>query len=250
MDELRVRRIVRKVAEETLGEHAFAEPPLSPDAPHDARVPDRPAARPATTARIHLAPGTERTDEIEELAAARDAEVVDGVRSAGSSERSVALGADHGGYALKESLKVYLAGRGYRIDDCGTFSPDPVDYPDLAAAVALKVASGKAWRGIVVDGAGIGSSMAANKIAGVRAALCYDLSTARNAREHNDANLLTLGGSLIGEGLARQIADAFLTTAFAEGRHRRRVEQIMALEREPALLETNETRLPAGSSED
>ena len=143
----------------------------------------------------------------------------------------VALGADHGGFALKEALKSFLAGLGYTVVDCGTHSTEPVDYPDLAYAVARLVGSGEAWRGIVVDGAGIGSAMAANKVPGVRAALCYDYATAVNSREHNDANVLTLGAGLIGPSLAQQIAQTWLATDFGGGRHQRRVDKIMDIER-------------------
>lgn len=145
--------------------------------------------------------------------------------------KCVALGADHGGYELKERLKTFLADEGYAVIDCGTNSKDPVDYPDFAYAVAKLVAEGQAWRGIVVDGAGIGSCMAANKVPGVRAAMCYDVSTATNAREHNDANVLTLGGGFIGDNLARHIVKTFLTTEFGGGRHARRVDKIMEIER-------------------
>jgi ribose 5-phosphate isomerase B len=148
-----------------------------------------------------------------------------------SQGRVVALGADHGGFAMKQDLIEFLSGQGYQVDDCGTFSPDSVDYPDFARAVAEKVASGNAWRGIMIDGAGIGSSMAANKVAGVRCAMCYDHATANNAREHNDANMLTLGAGLIGPSLARQIAVTFLETEFAGGRHASRVDKIMQIEK-------------------
>ncbi len=143
----------------------------------------------------------------------------------------VALGADHGGLALKETLKEFVAGLGYAVVDCGTHSNDAVDYPDLAYAVARLVASGEAWRGIVVDGAGIGSAMAANKVPGVRAALCYDHATAVNSREHNDANVLTLGAGLIGANLAKQIVQTWLATPFGAGRHQRRVDKIVEIER-------------------
>jgi ribose 5-phosphate isomerase B len=149
----------------------------------------------------------------------------------GAAQGVVALGADHGGYGLKESLKTFLTELGYRVVDCGTHSTEPVDYPDLAYAVARLVSSGEAWRGIVVDGAGIGSAMAANKVPGVRAALCYDHATALNSREHNDANVLTLGAGLIGPSLARQIAQAWLATAFGGGRHQRRVDKNLEIER-------------------
>ena len=143
----------------------------------------------------------------------------------------VALGADHGGLALKETLKEFVAGLGYAVVDCGTHSNDAVDYPDLAYAVARLVASGEAWRGIVVDGAGIGSAMAANKVPGVRAAPCYDHATAVNSREHNDANVLTLGAGLIGANLAKQIVQTWLATPFGGGRHQRRVDKIVEIER-------------------
>ncbi len=148
-----------------------------------------------------------------------------------SPDKTVALGADHGGFELKENLKPYLQEMGYAVLDCGTFSSQSVDYPDLAYAVAKLVAEGRAACGIMVDGAGIGSCMAANKVPGIRAALCYDLSTAVNSREHNDANVLTLGGRLIGVNLAREIVRTWLTTPFGGGRHARRVDKIMDIER-------------------
>jgi len=146
------------------------------------------------------------------------------------SGKAIALGADHGGFKLKESLKAYLGELGHEVVDCGTSSTEAVDYPDFALAVAELVSQGKTWRGILVDGAGIGSCMAANKVPGVRAAMCYDQSTATNSREHNDANVLTLGAGLIGETLARQIVKTWLETPFAGGRHARRVEKIMETE--------------------
>ena len=145
--------------------------------------------------------------------------------------KAVAVGADHGGFKLKESLKGYLRELGHEVIDCGTNSTEAVDYPDLALAVAELVSQGQAERGILVDGAGIGSCMAANKVPGVRAAMCYDQSTALNSREHNDANVLTLGAGLIGEALARQIVKTWLETPFGGGRHARRVEKIMQTER-------------------
>ena len=149
------------------------------------------------------------------------------------SARSVAIGGDHGGFALKERLAFKLKEQGYSVTDGGTDSTEAVDYPDIAAAVARLIASGTCDVGIVVDGAGIGSSMAANKIQGVRAALCYDVSTARNAREHNHANVLTLGAGLIGDALAWQITQEFLATPYGGGRHARRVDKINDLERTP-----------------
>ena len=145
--------------------------------------------------------------------------------------RRIALSADHGGYALKESLKPFLQKGGYQVDDCGTHSPESVDYPDFAYAVAKKVSAGEAWRGIIIDGAGIGSCMVANKVPGVRAAMCYDHATALNSREHNNANVLTLGAGMIDATLARQIVLTWLNTNFAGGRHARRVDKIMTIER-------------------
>jgi ribose 5-phosphate isomerase B len=120
---------------------------------------------------------------------------------------------------------------GHEVIDCGTSSTDAVDYPDFALAVAELVSQGRAARGILVDGAGIGSCMAANKVPGIRAAMCYDHATAVNSREHNDANVLTLGGVLIGSSLARQIVKTWLSTAFGGERHARRVDKIMEIER-------------------
>ena len=153
---------------------------------------------------------------------------------ASASERSrgpVAIGCDHAGFPLKENLKAYLAELGYGVLDCGASGTEPVDYPDFALAVAELVVGGRAERGVLIDGAGIGSSVAANKVPGVRAALCYDLATAVNSREHNDANVLTLGAGQIGAALARQIVRAFLETRFAGGRHARRVGKITEIER-------------------
>ena len=143
----------------------------------------------------------------------------------------VALGADHSGFTLKETLKEFVAALGYTVIDCGAHSTEAVDYPDLAYAVARLVGAGEAWRGILVDGAGIGSAIAANKVPGVRAALCYDHATAVNSREHNDANVLTLGAGLIGVNLAKQIVQTWLSTPFGGGRHQRRVDKIVEIEK-------------------
>ncbi len=143
---------------------------------------------------------------------------------------AVAIGADHGGYALKEKLAFKLRESGVEVVDCGTDGPDPVDYPDFAHVVARAVVDGTARWGIVVDGAGIGSAMAANKVPGIRAALCYDLSSARNSREHNHANVLTLGAGLVGDGLAWEIVQEWLSVEWGPGRHARRVDKITALE--------------------
>lgn len=151
-------------------------------------------------------------------------------QGAAPTRQVVALGADHGGFPLKEQIKSVIAESGFDVLDLGTHDAQPVDYPDFAVAVARAVAEGRAWRGIMIDGAGIGSAMAANKIAGVRAALCYDLTTAQNAREHNDANVLTLGGTLIGTRLAVDIVRMFLSAPFGGGRHAKRVAKINSLD--------------------
>ena len=151
---------------------------------------------------------------------------------ASGTAASIAIGADHGGFKLKERLVFRLRERGHAVVDCGTDSTEAVDYPDLALAVAEQVSSGACAYGIVVDGAGIGSAMVANKVPGIRAALCYDLSSARNSREHNHANVLTLGAALIGEGLAWQIVETWLDTPWAEGRHARRVSKIGDIEQQ------------------
>jgi ribose 5-phosphate isomerase B len=149
----------------------------------------------------------------------------------------IAIGADHGGFALKERIGFKLKEAGYEVLDCGTDSHEAVDYPDFAHAVAREVASGACRYGIVVDGAGIGSAMVANKVPGVRAALCYDLSSARNSREHNHANVLTLGAGLIGEGLAWQIVEEWLSVDWGGDRHARRVAKIDEIERQYSRTE-------------
>lgn len=138
----------------------------------------------------------------------------------------IAIGSDHGGYDLKELIKAHLVQRGHALEDCGTHSADSVDYPEFAHAVARRVSDGSADLGIMVDRAGIGSAMAANKLPGVRAALCYDLSSARNSREHNNANVLTLGAGLVGPDLVLQIVDLWLATDCSVERHLRRAAMI------------------------
>ncbi len=148
-----------------------------------------------------------------------------------AARKVVAIGADHGGYELKEILKKDLSALGYEVLDVGTYSKEPVDYPDQAHDVAQAVSQGRAWRGIVIDGAGIGSCIVANKVPGVRAGLAYDYASAVNSREHNDTNVLTLGAGLIGMALAKQIVTVWLATAFGGGRHERRVSKILAVEK-------------------
>jgi RpiB/LacA/LacB family sugar-phosphate isomerase len=144
----------------------------------------------------------------------------------------VALGADHVGFVLKEAIKRVLVELGHEVDDVGTASREPVDYPDFALAVARRVAGGTCQRGIVVDGAGLGSCMVANKVRGVRAATCHDEATVRNSRAHNDANVLVLGAASVHAGHARRLVRLWLAASFEGGRHARRVAKIDALDGE------------------
>ena len=144
----------------------------------------------------------------------------------------LAMGCDHGGYALKELLKEHLTGQGHQVVDCGTDSADSCDYPDFGAAAARAVAGGACERGIVVCTTGIGISIAANKVRGIRCALCGDPLSAEMTRRHNDANMLALGAGMVGPNLARRIVDVFLSTPFEGGRHQRRVDKLTALEEE------------------
>lgn len=146
--------------------------------------------------------------------------------------RTVAVGADHGGFAMKEELKKFLTDLGHRVHDFGTNSESAVDYPDFAHAVARAVSDGSAEVGIVIDGAGVGSAMTANKVPGVRAAACYSEEVARNSREHNGANVLTLGSKTITNDQMRGIVRAWLSTELTEDRHRKRVGKIEAIERQ------------------
>ena len=140
------------------------------------------------------------------------------------------IGSDHGGIHLKEVLKQHLAERGIEVTDAGTYTEESCDYPDIAVKVCREITDGHAERGILVCGTGIGMSMAANKVKGIRAALCGDVFSATMSREHNNANVICLGERVLGPGLALSILDAWLDTEFAGGRHERRVNKIMAVE--------------------
>jgi ribose 5-phosphate isomerase B len=144
----------------------------------------------------------------------------------------IAIGADHAGYGLKEDVKGYLKERGYEVDDLGTHSEETTDYPPICAAVARAVRDGRADRGVVLGGSGQGEQMTANKVRGIRAALCHDLYTARMARSHNDANVLSMGARIVAREMALLILETWLQTEFEGGRHERRVGQIMEIERE------------------
>ncbi len=144
----------------------------------------------------------------------------------------IAIGSDHAGFELKQHLIGVLQSGGHDVLDHGTHSTEPVDYPEICASVGRTVRDGNALLGIVIGGSGQGEQLAANKVHGVRAALCNDLYTARMARQHNDANVLSIGGRVVGTGLAEEILQLFLTTEFEGGRHLRRVEQLMQIERD------------------
>ena len=142
----------------------------------------------------------------------------------------IGIGCDHGGFKLKEEIRKMFEEKGYDFKDLGTFSEDSVDYPDIALELARAVRDGRFDRGILICGTGIGIGIAANKVKGIRAALCHDTFSARAAREHNDANILTMGERVIGPGLAREIVNIWLETDFSGGRHTRRVQKISNIE--------------------
>lgn len=184
-------------------------------------------------ARLMVAEGARLTPLAADLVRERRIELVRRTPRRGSRrEKIVAVGSDHGGYAMKEELKKLLAELGHRARDFGTNSTEAVDYPDFAHAVARSVSDGESDLGIVVDGAGVGSAMTANKVPGVRAAACYSAKVARNSREHNDANVLTLGSQTISPAEMREIVSAWLSTEITEERHKRRVAKIEAVERQ------------------
>ena len=168
----------------------------------------------------------------EDIARERGIQIERVRRRTSANRKKIALGADHGGFEMKEEVKRVLADLGHDHQDFGTNSTEAVDYPDYAHHVARAVARGSCDVGIVIDGAGIGSCMVANKVPGVRAAMCYDEASARNSREHNGANVLTLGGKMISNDRMREIVRVWLATELTEDRHRRRVDKISAIERE------------------
>jgi ribose 5-phosphate isomerase B len=182
---------------------------------------------------LRIAENARLTPLAADIVSERGIEIVRRVPRTGSKQsRTVAVGADHGGYPMKEELKSFLAEQGHRVHDFGTNSENAVDYPDFAHAVARAVADGTVDVGIVIDGAGVGSAMTANKVPGVRAAACYSVEVARNSREHNDANVLTLGSKTITSAEMREIVRAWLGTEISEDRHRKRVAKIDAVERQ------------------
>jgi len=239
-DEQRIRDLVRRVVYRTVGR---AEPPAAAAAPEARLVTERdvqevpfggtlPVAGGALVTPLARQAALERRVRLDAAAAAPPATgACDDEPEVAAVERTVAVGADHAGVALKTELSELLRSRGFRVVDCGTSSADPVDYPDIALAVAQLVAGGRAGRGILIDGAGVGSCMAANKVPGVRAAACHDEATAVNSREHNHANVLTLGAGMISGEQAGRIVTTWLETPAAGGRHQRRVDKITDIER-------------------
>jgi ribose 5-phosphate isomerase B len=183
---------------------------------------------------LRVPTGSIITGSARDVAAARGVRILelpeDQVSALAPPDRTLAIGADHGGFRLKECLKPVIESLGLQIRDVGAYDEKAVDYPDIAFKVAELVAAGTAARGVVIDGAGIGSCMAANKVPGVRAALCYDKASARNSREHNDSNVLTLGARLLTETQAEEVLRTWLATPFAGGRHQARVQKIIDIE--------------------
>jgi ribose 5-phosphate isomerase B len=184
-------------------------------------------------ARLRIAEKARLTPLAADIVRERRIELVRRVPRRGSRQsKMIAVGADHGGYKMKEELKTFLAELGHRVRDYGTNSEDAVDYPDFAHAVARAVSDTHAEVGIIIDGAGVGSCMTANKVPGVRAAACYSVAVAKNSREHNGANVLTLGSKAITSAEMREIVLAWLSTEISEERHLKRVAKIVAIEKQ------------------
>jgi ribose 5-phosphate isomerase B len=216
-----------------LGPTADAEPPIARDESAKPVITEDDVRGLEPGARLRIAAGARLTPLAADIVRERRIELVRRAPRRGARQtKLVAVGADHGGYPMKEELKTFLVELGHRVRDFGTNSTDAVDYPDFAHAVARAVADGEADVGIVIDGAGVGSAMTANKVPGVRAAACYSVKVAVNSREHNDANVLTLGSATINAAEMREIVRAWLGTEISEERHKRRVAKIEAVERQ------------------
>lgn len=182
---------------------------------------------------LRIAEGARLTPLAADIVSEKGIEIVRRVPRRGSkTSKMIAVGSDHGGFKMKEELKALLTELGHQVHDFGTDSDEAVDYPDFAYAVAKSVSEGGADVGIMIDGAGVGSAMTANKVPGVRAAACYSVKVAKNSREHNDANVLTLGSGTITNAEMREIVRAWLATEISEDRHRKRVAKIKAIERQ------------------
>src|SRR5882724_9529019 len=248
----RVRALVRDVLSKAVpAEFEPSTPPSTPTPP--ASAPSASSSLPTVTrdesakmviteddvrgldrgAVLRIAEAARLTPLAADIINERGIEIVRRVPRSGSRQsKTVAVGADHGGFPMKEELKTFLAELGHRVHDFGTNSESAVDYPDFAHAVARAVADGTVDVGIVIDGAGVGSAMTANKVHGVRAAACYSVEVARNSREHNDANVLTLGSKTVDSAAMLEIVSAWLGTEIRENRHRKRVGKIEAIERQ------------------
>ena len=185
---------------------------------------------------LRVAVGSIVTASALEVAAARGIRILevpeDQLAVDAPPDRTIAMGADHGGFRLKEALKPLLERLGLEVRDVGVHDEKPADYPDIALLVAQLVVGGAATRGVIIDGAGIGSSIAANKVPGIRAALCYDKASARNSREHNDSNIVTLGARLLTQSQAEEVLRTWIATPFAGGRHQARVQKILDIEKQ------------------
>ncbi len=249
----RVRALVRDVLSQAAPAEFEASTPAKPANRSVSSVPSGPASGPTVTrdesaklviteddvrglergSVLRIAEAARLTPLAADIINERGIQVTRRVPRGGSKQsRTVAVGADHGGYPMKEELKSFLTELGHRVHDFGTNSESAVDYPDFAHAVARAVADGSADVGIMIDGAGVGSAMTANKVPGVRAAACYSVEVARNSREHNGANVLTLGSKTISSDEMRDIVRAWLSTELTEDRHRKRVGKIDAVERQ------------------
>jgi ribose 5-phosphate isomerase B len=238
----RVRQLVREALQQQVGGAPAAGQPVAMAGTVAETVIDESAKSVITEsdirelgahAKLLIREGAILTPAAQDLIRERSIEVRHRTRrTASGTHRVIAIGSDHGGFEAKEKLKKLLDELGFKHRDFGTFSEDAVDYPDFAHAVARAVADGTCDLGIIVDGAGIGSCMTANKVPGVRAAMCYDAATARNSREHNYANVLTLGGRMLTSEQLREVVQTWLATPEGEARHGKRVAKIMAVERQ------------------
>ena len=193
------------------------------------------AAEVPASGELRIAAGSIVTPSARDLARDRGVKIVevppDQIDNSAAPDKIVAIGSDHGGFALKEKLKPIFEEFGLRTKDVGVHEEKPADYPDIARQVAEMVTGGQATRGVIIDGAGIGSAIVANKFPGIRAALCYDKASSRNSREHNDSNVLTLGGRLLTATQAEDVLRVWLSTPFAGGRHAGRVQKITEIEK-------------------
>ena len=253
----RIRALVRDVLEKIPGEEASGPAPANDSLPtrfidtapattgvgaHPPVTRDESSKRVITEddvrgleqgAVLRIAEGARLTPLAADIVREKQIELVRRAPRRGSTAtKLIAIGADHGGFKMKQELKAFLTEAGHRVHDFGTDSEDAVDYPDIAHAVARAVADGSAEVGLVIDGAGVGSAMTANKVPGVRAAACYSVEVARNSREHNDANVLVLGSKTVTSNEMLEIVRAWLATEIKEDRHKKRVAKIEAIERQ------------------